>query len=553
VSRFVDGVIATAARARTGMVTGEPDVAVRRTWTDLHQRARRIAGGLVAAGLRPGQAVAVLAGAPAQIAPVAQAIWLAGGSMTMLHQPTARTDLAGWRDDTLRVLRMIDARAVIIGAPFEPMAEVLALHGITHHRADDLTGDPDLDPVDADEDSAALLQLTSGSTAEPKAVRITHRNLYANLIDASRHLECDESGVMVSWLPMFHDMGMVGCLLLPMLTGMELVSVTPTDFLSRPVLWAQLMSRYGATITTAPNFAWAVLARQLARLEPDALDLSALRVAGNGAEPIDPATMRAFTDTAARFGLRPEAVNCCYGAAESTLVISMSAMADPMLVDVVDANELEQGRRAVPARDTAAGPVTGVRRLPMLGRPFPSVQVRVVDDKDNPLEERQVGRLQLRGESVTDGYVTPDGFEPARDENGWLDIGDEGYLADGQIVVCGRRKDVIIMGGRNIYPTDIERAAAGVQGVRDGAVAAIRLMAGDGMARESFAVLVESRAYGDKAAEEQISREATARIVAEVDVRPAMVRVLPPGALPKTPSGKLRRGAARDLLYAREV
>ena len=526
------------------MVTGEPGVAARRTWTDLHRLARRIAGGLVAAGLRPGQAVAVLAGAPAQIAPVAQAIWLAGGSMTMLHQPTARTDLTAWRDDTLRVLRMIDARMVVIGAPFEPMASVLEVHGITRHRADDLTSGPDLSPVDVDEEGAALLQLTSGSTAEPKAVRITHRNLYANLRDAGEHLDCDENGVMVSWLPMFHDMGMVGCLLLPMLSGMELVSVTPADFLSRPVLWAELMSRHRATITTAPNFAWAVLARQLARLEPGTLDLSRLRVAGNGAEPIDPATMRAFTATAARFGLRPEAVNCCYGAAESTLVISMSAVGDPMLVDVVDAADLEHHRRAVPVPATAAG----VRRLPMLGRAFPSVETRVVDDDDNPLDERRVGRLQLRGESVTDGYLTPHGFEPARDRDGWLDIGDEGYLVDGQIVVCGRRKDVIIMGGRNIYPTDIERAAAGVQGVRAGNVAAVRLMAGDGVARESFAVLVESRAFGDKAAEEHISREATARIVAEVDIRPAVVRVLPPGALPKTPSGKLRRGAARALL-----
>ena len=543
-SRFVDGVIATAASARTAMVTGEPDLAVRRTWTDLHRSARRTAGGLVDAGLRPGQAVAVLAGMPAQIAPVAQAIWLAGGSMTMLHQPTARTDLAAWRDDTLRVLRMIDARAVIIGAPFEPMADVLEAYGISHHRADDLTGGPDLAPVDVAEDSAALLQLTSGSTAEPKAVRITHRNLYANLLDAGRHLGCDERGVMVSWLPMFHDMGMVGCLLLPMLTGMELVSVTPADFLGRPLLWAELMSRHHATITTAPNFAWAVLARQLAKLEPGTLDLSRLRVAGNGAEPIDPATMRAFTATAARSGLRPEAVNCCYGAAESTLVISMSAMGDPMLVDVVDAAELEHHRRAVPAAATAAG----VRHLPMLGRPFPSVQVRVTDDDDKPLGEREVGRLQLRGESVTDGYLTPHGYEPARDRDGWLDIGDQGYLVDGQIVVCGRRKDVIIMGGRNIYPTDIERAAARVQGVRDGSVAAIRLMAGESLARESFAVLVESKVFGDETAEAQISREVTSRIVAELDVRPARVRVLPPGALPKTPSGKLRRGAAQALL-----
>ena len=544
-SRFVDGVVANAARARTGMVTGEPAAAQRRTWGEVHALARRIAGGLVEGGLRPGDAVAVLAGMPAQIAPVAQGIWLAGGSMTMLHQPTPRTDLTAWRDDTLRVLRMIAARVVVVGEPFEQMAGVLEAYGIRHHLAGALADGPDHPPVVAGEDDAALLQLTSGSTAEPKAVRITHRNLYANLTDSSRHLGCDEDGVMVSWLPMFHDMGMVGCLLLPMLSGLELISVTPADFLGRPLLWAELMSRYGATITTAPNFAWAVLARQLARAEPGTLDLSRLRVAGNGAEPIDPATMHAFVGTASRFGLRPEAVNCCYGAAESTLVISMSAMDDPMLLDVVQADDLERRHRATPAADRDGA---GVRELPMLGRPFPSVEVRVLDDKGAVLGEREVGRLHLRGESVTDGYVTPHGYEPARDPDGWLDIGDEGYLVDGQIVVCGRRKDVIIMGGRNIYPTDIERAAARVSGVREGNVAAVRLLAGDGVARESFAVLVESRVHGDDAAEQQIGRAVTARVVAEIQVRPAAVRVLPPGSLPKTPSGKLRRGAARSLL-----
>jgi fatty-acyl-CoA synthase len=209
-----------------------------------------------------------------------------------------------------------------------------------------------------------------------------------------------------------------------------------------------------------------------------------------------------------------------------------------MMLDRVDPAALERDRLAKP----------GSREIPMLGRPFPSVEVRVVDDEGAPLGERQVGRLQLRGESVTDGYITPDGFEPARDAEGWLDIGDEGYVADGQIVVCGRRKDVIIMGGRNIYPTDIERAAGGVPGVREGNVAAVRLLAGDGVARESFAVLAESRQAGDADAAEQIAKEVTSRVVAEVDARPAAVRVVPPGSLPKTPSGKLRRAAARALL-----
>ncbi|MBM2614317.1 fatty acyl-AMP ligase [Actinoplanes sp. LDG1-06] len=541
-SRFVEGVIANAGRARTGMVTGEPGEASRQTWSEVHQHARRIAGGLIAAGLRPGQAVAVLAGQPAEIAPVAQGIWLAGGSMTMLHQPTPRTDLNVWRDDTLRVLRMIDAQLVVVGAPFEQMAPILDAYGIRNVGPSDLataqTGGGIAVPVVTGEDSPALLQLTSGSTAEPKAVRITHGNLYANLTDSSRHLSCGEDGVMVSWLPMFHDMGMIGCLALPMLSGLELVSVTPADFLGRPLLWAELISRYGGTITTAPNFAWAVLARQLARVEPGTLDLSTLRVACNGAEPIDPATMRAFIAAAVPFGFDAGAVNCCYGAAESTLAISLSEVNEPMTLDAVDPVALERDRVAKPGR----------REIPMLGRPYPSVEVRVVDDEGKVLSERQVGRIQLRGESVTDGYITPGGYESALDDEGWLDIGDEGYLADGQIVVCGRRKDVIIMGGRNIYPTDIERAAGAVPGVREGNVAAVRLLAGEGVTRESFAVLAESRQAGDEGAAQQIAREVTARVVAEIDARPARVVVLPPGSLPKTPSGKLRRAAARTLL-----
>jgi fatty-acyl-CoA synthase len=548
VSRFVDGVIATAGRVATGMVTGEPDQPHRRTWSELHALARGMAGRLAGSGLRPGQAVAVLAGAPVQIAPVAQAIWLAGGSLTMLHQPTARTDLDVWRDDTLRVLKMIDARLVVIGSPFEPMAPVLEANGIDYVLADDLSTGPssgpgDFTPVDSPEESPALLQLTSGSTAEPKAVRITHRNLFANLNDSATHLGCDETYTMVSWLPMFHDMGMVGCLLLPMISGMELISITPADFLARPLLWAELISRHRATFTTAPNFAWAVLTRQLARVPDGKLDFSALRITGNGAEPIDPATMEAFVAEAGRFGMPPEALQCCYGAAESTLASSLSDMADSLLVDVVDAAALESERRAVPSSSP-----TGVRRLVKLGRPCPTVEIAVFGDDGVALGQREVGRIMLRGDSVTDGYLTPAGFQPARNAEGWLDIGDEGYLADGQVVICGRRKDVIIMGGRNIYPTDIERAAATVPEVRTGNVAAVRLDADDDRARESFAVLVESRAAGDPEAAERVQREVISRIVAEIEVRPAAVKVLPPGSLPKTPSGKLRRAAARSLL-----
>jgi fatty-acyl-CoA synthase len=345
--------------------------------------------------------------------------------------------------------------------------------------------------------------------------------------------------VMVSWLPLFHDMGMVGFLTLPMATGLELVTVTPVDFLTRPLLWAELISTYGGTITAAPNFAYAVLGRQLARADGP-LDLSSLRIALNGAEPIDAAAVTAFTDAGARFGLRPESVLCAYGMAETALGVAFAPVETGMAVDEIDADALESRRLAVPGTD---------RRFPRLGPPLPGIEVRVVDEHDGVRGEREVGVLQLRGPSVTPGYLTVDGPVATQDAEGWFDTGDEGYLVDGQVVVCGRRKDVIIMAGRNIYPTDIERAAGQADDVRAGNVVAVRIAAGE--RRESFAVAVESRKAGDAEAEKAIRKDVTSRVVSAVGVRPAEVVVLGPGTLPKTPSGKLRRAATGDLLRSR--
>jgi fatty-acyl-CoA synthase len=552
-SRFLAMLLESASTTGRGMTTGEPAAPGRRSWADVHETARGYAAALRTPSgdvpaLEPGRAVGVLAGEPASIAPLAQAVWLTGGSVTMLHQPTARTDLASWAEDTVGALRMIDASMVLLGAPFDALAPVLAERGIPFRTLDSLTGDaasvtPDVDV--SGEDATALLQLTSGSTAEPKAVRITHGNLYANIqamIEAAR-LDVDRD-VMVSWLPLFHDMGMVGFLTVPMVTGLDLVTVTPVDFLSRPLLWAELISKYHGTVTAAPNFAYAVLARQLARADAD-LDLSSLRIALNGAEPVDPDAVRSFTDAGARFGLRPESVLCAYGMAETALGVAFAPVETGLAVDEIDADALETQHRAVPGGGGA------VRRFPKLGPPLPGIEVRVVGEQGEVLDAGGVGVLQLRGSSVTPGYLTVDGPKATQDADGWFDTGDEGYVTGGQVVVCGRRKDVIIMGGRNIYPTDIERAAAEADGVRAGNVVAVRLAAGEGRHRESFAVAVESRKAGDAEAEQLIRKDVTSRVVSAVGVRPAEVSVLPPGSLPKTPSGKLRRASTGEMLAAR--
>ncbi len=536
---------ATTLGDRRGITTGEPKAPVRHTWGEVHERATRMAGGLVAAGLAKHGAVAVLAAEPVTIAPAVQAVWLAGGSVTMLHQPTPRTDLAEWAEDTVRVLAMIGSKLVLLGSPFDAVAPVLDQHGIGYLRLEELDGEPLSDVVEVDEDAPALLQLTSGSTADPKAVRITHGNLFANLTSMAEASELDiDNDIMVSWLPLFHDMGMVGFLTVPMTVGLELVKVTPVDFLTGPLLWADLISRYRGTITAAPNFAYALLGRRLSGVDEEGeYDLSSLRLALNGAEPIDEKAVLAFTDAGARFGLRPECVFPAYGMAEATLAVSFAPLLSGLTLDYIDAEQLEAENRAVPVE-----PGPDARSFAILGKPLRGIEATIVDDEGNVLGEREVGEIRLRGEAVTPGYLTVNGPLATQDADGWLDTGDLGYLVDGQIVICGRRKDVIILAGRNIYPTDIERAAATVEGVRAGNAVAVRIDAGS--RRERFAVVVESKHAGDAEQEKRLRKEVGARVFESINARPAAVAVLPPGTLPKTPSGKLRRAAAGEQLAA---
>jgi fatty-acyl-CoA synthase len=544
VSRFTDNMFRNARESAKGMVTGEPHEPVRHTWLEVHERARRVAGGLAAAGIAHGDSVGVLAGSPVEIAPTAQGLWMRGASLTMLHQPTPRTDLQLWANDTTTVIDMIEAKAVIISDPFMAAEPVLKDRGIKVLTIEELLASEPIDPIDTDEDDLALMQLTSGSTGSPKAVHITHRNIYSNAEAMFIGAKMDPSGndVMLSWLPSFHDMGMVGFLTVPMYFGVELVKVTPMDFLRDTLLWAKLIDKYGGTMTAAPNFAYALFAKRLRnQATPGQFDLSSLRFALSGAEPVDPADVEDLIDAGKPFGLRPEAIMPAYGMAETTLAVSFSELGDGLMVDEVDADLLAALRRAVPATKG------NTRRLASLGPLLTGIEARIVDDDGAVLPTRGVGVIELRGEPVTPGYTTMGGFIPAQDEQGWYDTGDLGYLMEnGHIVVCGRVKDVIIMAGRNIYPTDIERAAGRVAGVRPGCAVAVRLDAGH--ARETFAVAVESNAYQDPAEVRRIEHQVAHEVVSEVDVRPRNVVVLGPGTIPKTPSGKLRRANSVTLV-----
>jgi fatty-acyl-CoA synthase len=534
---------ANAQWSLKGMVTGEPDAPIRRTWIEVHERAKQVAGGLAAAGVGHGDAVAVLAGAPAEIAPTAQGIWMRGASLTMLHQPTPRTDLPRWAVETAAVIDMIDAKAVIVSDPFMPAAPVLSQLGIRVLTVEQLLEGRPTNPLDTDDDDVAFLQLTSGSTGSPKAVRITHANFVANAeaMLAGANVDTDND-VIVSWLPCFHDMGMTGYLTVPMYYGVELVKITPMDFLRDTLLWAKLIDKYKGTMTAAPNFAYNLFAKRLRRqATPGQFDLSSLRWALSGAEQVEPADVEDLCDAGAPFGLNPEAIVPAYGMAETTVAVSFTKCGAGMIVDEVDADLLAVLHRAVPATRGRT------RRLVSLGQPLHNIQVRIIDDDGSVLGPRGVGVIEVRGEPVSPGYTTVAGFLPAQDEQGWYDTGDLGYLTEmGDIVVCGRVKDVIIMAGRKIYPTDIERAAGRVDGVRPGCAVAVRLDAGQ--SRETFAVAVESKTWQEAAEVRRIERQVAHEVFAEVDFRPRNVAVLQPGMIPKTPSGKLRRAHALALV-----
>lgn len=539
-SRFTDQMYGNAATSARGLITGPVDAPVRRSWGEIHEQARLMAGALANAGVGPGSVVGVLAGDPAEVAPLAQAVWMRSAAITMLQQPTPRTDLAIWLANTDRAASTIGASLIVVGSPFEAAADPLAAAGHRVLTVDDVRDGPAIAPLHTGGSAIAMYQLTSGSTGVPKAVQLTHANLLANSVALMAATECDASkDVMVTWLPLSHDMGMIAFLTLPMQLGIELVAATPDEFLRRPAVWPELITRYRGAITCGPNFAYAMLALTLEHAQPGEYDLSSLRVAINGAEPIDAPAVHRFAEAGARFGLRQRAITPAYGMAEATLAVTFDT--SPQInVDVISRHDLDE--RGIATPDTGAD----TRSVVSVGHPVVGMEVRVVDDKSRPNPPRHVGSIEVRGAAVSRGYLTEHGWLDGPIRDGWLCTGDLGYLDEhGTLYVCGRAKDVIVVAGNNIYPTDIERAACAVPGVRAGNAAAVRI--DDSTGPESFAVLAESKLADDPAEADRIREEVALRVSQAVGYYAREVLILPPGSLPKTLSGKLQRGKAAEL------
>lgn len=399
----------------------------------------------------------------------------------------------------------------------------------------------------------ALLQYTSGSTGDPKGVVLTHANLLANIRAVGEATKMGPEDVGVSWLPLYHDMGLIGAWLTLLYYGIPLAVMSPIAFLMRPERWLWAVHKHRGTISTAPNFAYELCVRKIADKDIDGLDLSSWRMAMNGAEPVNPGTLERFATRFEKYGFRKEALLPVYGLAEASLAVTAGPMGREPVVDRIERKVFESQGKAIPTRREDENCIAFVSA----GRPVPRHEIRVVNDAGEEVEERTEGFLWFRGPSATEGYyqnkaategLLPRGSSDVDGEFAWVNSGDRAYIADGELYVTGRVKDIIIKGGRNLYPHEVEELAARVEGIRKGCIVAFG-MKDQGSGTEKMVVVAESRETND-ARRAEMAAKITDAVSRGLGMPPDRVELLPLGSIPKTSSGKLRREETKQLYLA---
>ena len=515
------------------------------TYGALYEGARRVAGGLQQRGLAPGDAVAIMLPTGLEYLQAFFGALLAGGVPVPIYPPARISQLEDHLRRHARILDNARARRLVTFRPALAVSRLLgaqigALHGVLD--VDELlrSSPPEREwsPASAD---VALLQYTSGSTGSPKGVVLTHADLLASLDAMHQALEIDGDDIFVSWLPLYHDMGLIGAWLGSLYYAMPLVLMSPLVFLARPVRWLEAIHRYRATLSGGPNFAYEMCRRRISDSELEGLDLGSWRVAFNGAEPVSPETQEGFAARFAHLGFDPKALTPVYGLAEAALGVAFTPVGRGPRYDRVERESMQRNGFAKVAEASGAA----VERFVGTGFPIPGFEVRTVDDGGRETAERRVGRIQFRGPSTTSGYLrNPEASRLLFDDD-WLESGDLGYVAGGELFITGRVKDLIIRGGRNVYPYELEQAAGEVSGVRRGCVAVFGCEDRES-GTERLVVVAETREKSPEA------REAIATAIEDAAIRhlgspPDEVRLVPPYTVLKTSSGKIRRRAVREL------
>ena len=535
------------------------------TFGELLAGAERVAAALVKRGIGHGDRVAIMLPTSREFFLTFAGTLLAGAIPVPIYPPFRPDRIAEYAERQSAILANAGARLLITFREAASVAKLLkplvpSLEDVATAEAlvDSRTAAPLGRPLHARGDDLALLQYTSGSTGNPKGVMLTHANLLANVRAIGEALGLRSNDVGVSWLPLYHDMGLIGAWLMPLYFGLPVVVLSPLAFLSRPARWLRAFHRYRGTMGAAPNFAYELAAAKISDEDVQGLDLSSWRAALNGAEPVLPATLDRFASRFARCGFRREVLLPVYGLAEASLAVTIPPVGRGPRVDRLERRAFEQQGRAIPAaRESSETDAENpdVISFVCVGQPVPRHEVRIANDRGEDAGERVEGQLWFRGPSVTQGYYGNESATaalfPQGADTGWVNSGDRAYQAEGEIYITGRVKDIIIHAGHNLYPHEIEDVVAQVPGVRKGCAVAFGT-ADPKTGTERLVVVAESRER-DLVARAQIAQAITAQVSSALGLPPDVVEVVPPNAIPKTSSGKLQRDATKKRFLSGEL
>ncbi|MBC7544102.1 MAG: fatty acyl-AMP ligase [Candidatus Sericytochromatia bacterium] len=518
------------------------------TYGDMDHGATRVAAALHSRGVRRGDRVLVVLPTGRDFLELFFGIIMAGAVVVPCYPPLRSKGITDYQERLAKLMRIADPALIVTFPKARIVVEAAAFKaGLACQTVEpgalqaDLTG---WQMPEVHGDDLALVQFSSGSTGTPRGVMLTHRNLLENVLSVMSTIGPSEHEIGCSWLPLYHDMGLIGGLLMPLCCSGTMVLLSPQSFLFDPKRWLWAIHNYRATISTAPNFAYQMLATRLSDVELAGLDLSCWRLALSGAEPVVPGTLAAFHARFAPYGFRQEALTPVYGLAEVALAAVFPILDRGPRYDAIDPAALAADGLAVPFVASEAAPDKTATLLASVGQALPGFSVRIVGPGSQVLAERHVGEIQLQGPSVMRGYLkNPEATAKAFDE-AWLRTGDLGYVADGELYIVGRIKDVIIKGGKKYVPQDLELVAEQIGGVRKGCVVAFGVPDPE-TGTEAVVVVAETR----QPAEEH---EAMAKLIANavhlaLGMHPDHVRLVAPGTIPKTSSGKLQRSRSREF------
>jgi fatty-acyl-CoA synthase len=513
--------------------------------SELRAHALRFARVLRAAGVTKGTPLPlVLSTSPEFVVSFLAALSI-GAVPSPLAMPSGFGDLENFARRMGTIGAYLDAHHIITNAGLAEFA-LRGLKGATFidggaalaGTGEPIDGAPAIDARDL-----ALLQCTSGSTGLPKGGSLSHANLIANIEQIGRGVGVIQGDKGVCWLPLNHDMGLIGCFLFCIYFGLDLVLLSPGRFLRKPAAWLQAIARHKGTLSPAPNFAYGYTAARARAEDLEGIDLGSWRVAFCGAEPIDPQTLLHFQDQFARYGLRPNTVLPCYGLAEASLAVTFHPVGEPLKYDRLDRQALVGKGKVVPV----SFDVDSVHAAEVVscGAPLEGTQLRIVNKKNEPLSELHVGRIHVSGPSVMSGYWHAPERTAEVLTDGWLDTGDLGFLRDGNLYVTGREKDAVIIRGRCYTPTDFEWPAEEVRGVRKGAVVAFGVFDPQ-RGTELLHVVCETEIM-DAEGRRRLGAEVSAKVAQRSGLRPDVVHFVRRDSIPKTTSGKLQRAKTKQM------